>query len=123
MAAMLVVLDIPTEQFSYFYLQATPMLLPSSISFQVKKRKNSFSRWRSWRPSWISNKNAFNYFNLLVTLMLPIKYHDSWPFVSGEKANIDCQDGSHLGISIGTILAMAAILDFEMLPTKFDQVN
>ena len=26
------------------------------------EEKNRFSRWRPWRPSWISDKNDFSYF-------------------------------------------------------------
>ena len=46
--------------------------------------------------SWISNPNEFRYFDLLVTLMLPTKFQDNWPFVS-EEAKIVFQDGGHGG--------------------------
>ena len=49
--------------------------------------KNRFSRWHPWWPSWIFDLNDFSYFDLLVTPMLPIKYQDNQPFVSGEEAN------------------------------------
>ena len=41
--------------------------------------KNRFSRWRPWRPSWISDRQDFSYFNLQVTPMLPTKYRVNWP--------------------------------------------
>ena len=48
--------------------------------------------------------------------MLPIKFQDNWPFVSGEKAKIDFQDGGQVGFPIGTILAIFFTM---MLPSKF----
>ena len=45
--------------------QVTPML---PTKFQVNwpigsgEAKNRFSRWRPWRPSWISDQNDFSYF-------------------------------------------------------------
>ena len=44
--------------------------------------KNRFSRW--W-PSWISDPNDFSYFDLLVTLMLPVKFQDNWPLFQEKK--------------------------------------
>ena len=47
-------------------------------------------------------------FDLQVTLMLPTKFGVSWPFGSGEEAEIDFQDGGHgghLGFPIGVTLA------------------
>ena len=32
------------------------------LSVQEKKRKIDFSRWRPWRPSWISDRKDFSYF-------------------------------------------------------------
>ena len=47
------------------YLQVTLML---PIKFQVnwpfgsgKEAKNRFSRWLTWRPSWIMDRNDFSY--------------------------------------------------------------
>ena len=49
-----------------FDLQVTPML---PAKFQVswllgsgEEAKNKFSRWRPWRPSWISDRKDFSYF-------------------------------------------------------------
>ena len=49
-----------------FLLQVTPMPptkfqvnWPSGAGEEVKIR---FSRWRPWRPSWISDQNDFSYF-------------------------------------------------------------
>ena len=34
----------------------------------------------------MSDQNDFSYFDRLVTLMLPVKFQDNWPFVSGKEA-------------------------------------
>ena len=49
-----------------FDLQDTPML-PSKFGVNWpfgsgEEAKNRFSRWRSWRPSWISDRHDFSYF-------------------------------------------------------------
>ena len=44
-------------------------------------------------------------FDLQVTLMLPTKFQDNWPFGSGEEAKMDFQDGGHLGLLIKTTAA------------------
>ena len=49
-----------------FDLQVTPML-PSKFGINGlfcsgEEAKNIFSRWRPWRPSWISDRNDFSYF-------------------------------------------------------------
>ena len=54
--------------------------------------------------------------------MNPTKFKVSWPFVSGEEAKIDFQDGghgSHLGFLIGMILAISDLQVTQMLPAKF----
>ena len=58
--------DTHFEQDSWWLLkQATPML-PSKFGvkwpFGSEEAKNRFSRWLSWRPSWISDWNDFSYF-------------------------------------------------------------
>ena len=49
-----------------FDLKVTPMLPIKfqviGLSVQEAKRKNIFTRWRPWQPSWISNQNDFSYF-------------------------------------------------------------
>ena len=71
--------------FALFYLQVALML---PLKFQVNwpfgsgEVKNRFSRWRPswisdcerWWPSWISDQNDMSYFDLLVILMLPMKF-------------------------------------------------
>ena len=47
-------------------LQVT-LMLPSKIEVNWpldlgEEAKNRFSRWRPWRPSWISDRNDFSYF-------------------------------------------------------------
>ena len=54
--------------------------------------------------------------------MLPTKFQVNWPFGSGVEAKTDFQDGSHLGLPIGMILAIFNQQDAPLLPTKF-QVN
>ena len=49
-----------------FDLQDTPML-PSKFGVNWpfvsgEEEKNRFSRWRPWRPSWISDRHYFSYF-------------------------------------------------------------
>ena len=49
-----------------FYLQVT-LMLPSKFGVKWpfgsgEEAKNRFSRWRPWRPSWISDRNDFSYF-------------------------------------------------------------
>ena len=49
-----------------FYLQVT-LMLPSKFGVNWpfgsgEEAKNRFSRWRPWRPSWISDRNYFSYF-------------------------------------------------------------
>ena len=54
--------------------------------------------------------------------MLPTKFQVNWPLVQEKKRKIDFQDGchgGHLGVSIGTILAIFDLQVTWMLPTKF----
>ena len=49
-----------------FDLQVT-LMLPSKSGVKWpfgsgEAAKNRFSRWRPWRPSWISDRNDFSYF-------------------------------------------------------------
>ena len=49
-----------------FDLQVT-LMLPSKFGVNWpfgsgEEAKNRFSRWRSWRPSWISDRQDFSYF-------------------------------------------------------------
>ena len=74
-----------------FYLQVT-LMLPTKFGVSwpfgfEEEVKNRFLRWQPWWPSWISNQNDFSYFDLLVTPMLPNKFQDNQPFVSGEAKN------------------------------------
>ena len=71
-----------------FDLQVTPML-PTKFGVNwpfgsEEEAKNIFSRWRPWRPSWISDRHDFNYFDLHVTPMFPTKYRVNWPRSVGE---------------------------------------
>ena len=70
--------------------------------------KNRFSKWLSRLPSWIFNRNDFNYFDLQITTMLSDKFQVNWPFGSGEetkKKKISFEDG-HLEFGFGSILAI-----------------
>ena len=75
-----------------------------------EEAKNRLSRWQPWRPFWISDQNYLSCFDLLVNPILPIKFQDNRPFVSGEEVKkIDFSDGNHGGhlrFPIGTILAI-----------------
>ena len=58
------ILDFQWERFSYFYQQVTPMLPTKSQDYWPlgSEAKNRFSRWQTWQPSWISDRNDFTYF-------------------------------------------------------------
>ena len=63
MAAMTAILDFRSKQFK---LQVTQML---PTKFRIKwpfssgeEAKNRFTRWLSWWPSWISDRDDFSYF-------------------------------------------------------------
>ena len=66
------------------YLMLTTKFGVSMAFGAEEEAKNRFSRCQS---SWISNQNKFSYFDLLVTPLLPIKFQDNQPFVSGEAKN------------------------------------
>ena len=54
--------------------------------------------------------------------MLSTKFRVSWPFGSGEKRKIDCQDSGHcghLGFQIGMSLAIHYLQVTLIVPTKF----
>ena len=67
MAAMTAILNFPIQTIKAILdLQITRML---PTKFRVKwlfnsgeEAKNRFSRWLSWRPSWISDRDDFSYF-------------------------------------------------------------
>ena len=91
-----------------FDLQVTPML---PTKFRVnwpfsseEEKKNRFARWP---PSWISDRNDFNYFynNKSSWCFLPI-FKSTGPLVQENKWKKEFQDGchdSHLGFPIKTI--------------------
>ena len=72
-----------------FDLQVT-LMVPSKSGVNWpfgsgEEEKNRFSRWRPWRPPWISDRMILAIFDLQVTLMLPTKYQVNWPRgVGGE---------------------------------------
>ena len=51
-----------------------------------EEAKNRFSKWPPWRPSWISDRHDFSYFDQQVTPMLSSKFGVNWSFGSGEEA-------------------------------------
>ena len=74
-----------------------------------KEAKNRFSRWLPWRPSWISYRNNFSYFNLQVTPMLPTVWTQLAFFFQEKKRKTFFQiggHGGHVGFPIRTILAI-----------------
>ena len=48
--------------------------------------RNRFSRWQSWQPSWISDRNDFSYFLSTSHPMLPTKFRVNWHLGLGEEA-------------------------------------
>ena len=55
------------EQDSWWLLKQVTQMLPSKFGVNWpfssgEAAKNRFSRWLSWRPSWISDWNDFSYF-------------------------------------------------------------
>ena len=83
--------------------------------------KNRFSRWPPWLPSWILIGTILAIFDLQVTLMLPTKFGDNWPFGSGEVKNRFSRWRLWWPswISDGMILAIFVPQVTPMLPTKF----
>ena len=51
-----------------------------------KKRKVDFPDGSHGCNLGFPIRMILSYFDLLVTLMLPIKFQDNWPFISGEEA-------------------------------------
>ena len=67
LAAMVAIFDFRSKQFKLFLDLQVTLMLPTK--FRVKwpfssgeEAKNRFSRWLSWRPSWISDRDDFSYF-------------------------------------------------------------
>ena len=66
-----------------FALQVT-LILPTKFwanwTFgSGEEAQSSFSRWRLWRPYWISDRNTFSSFDLQVAPILPSKFRVNWP--------------------------------------------
>ena len=57
---------------------------------------NRFSKWRPWRPSWISDRNDVRYFLTIYKSHLFLSSFENWPFGSEEVQN--------------TFLKMAAVM-------------
>ena len=87
----------------------------------VEEAKNRFSRWRPWRPSWISDRHDFIYFLSTSKPRCFLASLESTDVsVQEKKRKIDFQDGGnggHLGLPIGTILAIFGLQ--VTLPSKF----
>ena len=96
-----------------FYFQVTRCFLPSfesiGLSGQEKKRKkNRFSRWPR-RPSWISDRNDFSFFDLQVTRCFLLSFESIGLSLQEKKRKKDFPDGRHgglLGYPIIKILAL-----------------
>ena len=80
------------------------------LSVQEKKHKTDFLRWRSWWPSWISNRNKSSYFFIYrLPRYFLLSFESTCLSVQKKKRKIDFQDGvhhGHLGFPIGTVLAI-----------------
>ena len=67
MATIAAIWDFLLQRFELFLLYKSPRcFVPSfksiGLSVHQKKGKNRFSRWPSWQPSWISDRDDFSYF-------------------------------------------------------------
>ena len=67
MATTAAILEFPIGMISTTFDQQVTLMLP--IKFPAnqpfgsgEERKNRFSIWPPWRPSWISDQNDFSYF-------------------------------------------------------------
>ena len=84
-------MDFYYEQFQLILIKKSPRYLLTKFGVSRpfgsgEEAKNRFLRWQPWWSYWTSNQNDLNYFDLLVTPMLPIRFQDNRPFVSGEGA-------------------------------------
>ena len=84
-----------------------------------EEAKNRFSGWQPCRTFWILDQNDFNYFDLLITLMLPSSFKPIYFLFQVKMRKIGFQDDGHLVYSIGAILATFYLQVTPMLPTKF----
>ena len=110
-------------------------LLEKNVTARVMIRFSAdLARWPSFWPKvtqfWIWPRNHQDkhfeqdswWLLKQVTPLLPSKFGVNWPLGSGKKRKIDFQDdchGGHLGILIGTILAIFDLQVIPMLPSKF----
>ena len=90
-----------------------------------EEAKNIFSRWLSWRPSWISDWNNFSYFS-------STSHPDASNQVSSQlgiqekKLKIDFQDGrcgGDLGFSIGMIIAILIYMSTRCFLPSFESIG
>ena len=81
-----------------------------------EEAKNRFSRWLSWRPSWISEWNDFSYF--LSTSHPSASYHLWSQLAFGEEAKNRFSRWLPWR-PIGMILATFDLQVTPMLPSKF----
>ena len=74
-----------------------------------EEAKNRFSRWLLWGPSWFYDRHDFSYFLSTSPRCFLPSLESTGLSVQEKKRKIDFQDGhngGHLGILIGTILAI-----------------
>ena len=98
-----------------------PRFESTGLSVNEEKRKIDSQDGRR-RPSWISNWNNFNNFDLQVTRCFLPSFQSIGLSVQEKKRKIDFQDGlldGHLGFPIGTILVIFYLQVTPTLPTKF----
>ena len=93
----------------------------------LRRRLTFISRWWSWRPYWISNRNDFNhlfFINKSPRYFIP-NFESVGFLVQEKKFKIDFQDGGHgdhLGFPIGTILAIFNLLIVPMPKLSFKSI-
>ena len=111
----------PNDFSSLFYQQVTPMLPTKfGVSWPFYSGEEVKNRFLRWQPSWISHRNNFSY-------VLSTSHPEASYQVSSQLAfqfrrrseTTDFKHGGHLGLLIGTILAIFDVQVTPMLPTKF----
>ena len=138
MAAMVAILDFPSEQFhKSFFLHISTSHPDAScqvscqLAFHYRRRsENQIFKMAAMAAILdFPSEQFYKFFIctfLQVTEMLPTKFHANWPFIAGEEAKNIFQDGGHSGhlrFPIRMILAIFAPKDTLMLPTKIKSIG
>ena len=130
---MAAIFDFWLERLYLLLIYKAPWyVLPRSKPFgSGEEANNRFSRWQPWRPSWISDRNCFSFFFFLFFFFFFFFFFfickSPWSFLPTFKSSglsikkktlkIDFNDGAHLGLSIGIILAVFDVQGNQILPS------